>query len=200
MDEFQERYLEHQERKRESLENFKGNEKTTYTNEEKETLLKILSNRRSQRIFNDEMVLPKDIKIIEDAIRITPSSCNRQTIYIQRVDPRMAERFLVGGKGWIGKANKVLFLFASKEAYKSPNEKAFMPFLDVGFVGQNIYLMCEVLGIGCCFVNPNTREENKEAFIKLFGDDYFGGAVALGHYDKKAKKPPLRDISKILRK
>ena len=190
---YQDRYLDHQKRKTKSLEDFQGEDKINYNKKEIDTLFKILSNRRSQRIFNDELVLPEHIELIEEAIRVSPSSCNRQAVYIKRVDPIMAEKYLVGGKGWLYKANKVLFLFASKDAYKSPNEKTFMPYLDAGFVGQNIYLMCEVLGIGCCFVNPNIREENKEKFIEIFGDDYFCGAVALGHYDKKAKKPPLRE-------
>lgn len=199
MDEFQKRYLDHQERKTKSLESFDGINKIEYSEEEKNVLFKILSNRRSQRIFNDELVMPEDVNLIKKAIRLSPSSCNRQAIYVSIVDSHLAERFLVGGSRWINKANRVLFLFADKNAYKSPNEKGFMPFLDAGFVGENIYLMCEALGLGCCFVNPNIREENKEKFTQLFGDDYFCGAFAIGHYDKKSKRPPLRELEKVSR-
>lgn len=200
MDLFQERYLDHQKRKTDSLEDFKGNNKIEYTFLESTAIKEILYNRRSQRIFNNVPISDENIEWILKAIQIAPSSCNRQAIYVVETTPETAEKYLVGGKNWINKANKVLLLFADKEAYKSPNEKTFMPYLDAGFVGQNIYLMCEALSLGCCFVNPNIRDENKQSFNELFGEDYFCGAVALGNYDKKAKTPPLRDMKLVLKK
>lgn len=193
MDKYQERYQNHQERKTASLEKFEGTKKKEYTKEQLEVFKSILENRRSQRIFNDIPLTKTELEFIEEAVRLAPSSCNRQAVYIRYIDRDIAERLLVGGKRWINKADTVLLIFASAEAYKSPNEKGFMPFLDTGFVGQNIYLASEVLGIGCCFVNPNIREENKEEFVQMFGNDYFGGAVALGNYDVKSKRPPLRE-------
>lgn len=200
MDVFQERYLNHQERKTKSLEEKNGVDKIDYSVLEKTTLKEIMINRRSQRIFNDEKIIPEDFRDILLSVKVAPSSCNRQAIYLKEIEPMDAEVYLVGGKKWIDKAYRVFLLFGSKEAYKSINEIGFMPFLDAGFVGQNIYLMCEALGIGCCYVNPNIREENKQSFIDKYGDDYFCGAVALGKYDKKSKKPPLRDIIEVLRK
>jgi nitroreductase len=88
-------------------------------------------------------------------------------------DKEEANELLVGGKGWINNADKVFLIFGDKLAYKNPAEINFMPFLDAGFVGQNIYMMCETLKIGCCFVNPNIREENKDIFINKYGNDYF---------------------------
>lgn len=200
-DEFQDRYLDHQKRKSKSLENFDGNNKIEYSLLEQTTLKEVIMNRRSQRVFNDISISDEEMEWILRAIQYAPSSCNRQAIYVKEVKPTEIEQLLVGGKNWINKANKVLFLFASKEAYKSPNEKGFMPYLDAGFAAQNIYLMCEVLGIGCCFVNPNIREENKELFKNLYNqeEDYFCGAVALGHYNKKAKEPPHRELAKVIR-
>lgn len=200
MDEFQERYLEHQERKTSSLEHFEGNNKNSYTLLEQTALKEVLYNRRSQRIFNNDPISDEDMQWVLRAINIAPSSCNRQAIYVVDVLPEEIEPLLVGGRGWINKADRVLLVFADKLAYKSPNEVNFMPYLDAGFAGQNVYLICEILDIGCCFVNPNIREENKVEFLQKYGYDYFCGVFALGHYDKKAKTPPLRDISKILRK
>lgn len=80
----------------------------------------------------------------------------------------------MGGKGWLDKANRVFLLFGAKECYKNPKEIPYMPYLDGGFAGQNIYLMCELHSIGCCFVNPNTEE--------VF-EDYLIGAVAIGNYE-----------------
>lgn len=202
MDEFQERYLDHQKRKTETLEKLidAGKEKKEYTLLEKTALKEIMMNRRSQRIYNNDPLTEEQMEWILKSIQIAPSSCNRQAIYITPAEPKEIEQFLVGGKRWIDKANKVLLLFADKTAYKSPSEIDFKMWnLDAGFVGQNIYLMSEVLGIGSCFVNPNIREENKQAFKDQYGDNYFCGAVALGNYDKKAKQPPLRPLEKVLR-
>jgi len=93
-----------------------------------------------------------------------------------RTTPEYAEQVLVGGKNWVGRADKVFFLWGAKECYKNPKEVSFMPYLDAGFVGQNIYLICELYGVGCCFINPNT-------YKPLENDDYFVGAIAVGNYD-----------------
>lgn len=198
MDEFQKRYEDHQLRKSKTLEERSGDEfQKNY--ESFPYIKRIMENRRSQRIFNDELIADCEINEILNAIRISPSSCNRQAIYIKEVRPEDIEKYLVGGKNWINKANRTFLLFADKIAYKSPNEKQFMPFLDAGFACQNVYLICEALNIGCCFVNPNIKEENKQSFMNEYGNDYFCGAIAIGRYDKKAIKPPLREIIKVKR-
>ena len=198
-DEFQNRYLEHQERKKELLTAFKGVEKTDYSLLEKTVIKEVMMNRRSQRIFNKEPIDKKIMGWLYKAIELAPTSCNRQAVYVVETNPILAEHFLVGGKKWINNANKVLLLFADKAAYKSPNEKGYMPYLDAGFVGENIYLMAEVLNVGCCFVNPNIREENKSAFQERYGDDYFCGAIALGNtYTKpnELSKSPAKVLQK----
>jgi nitroreductase len=65
-----------------------------------------------------------------------------------------------------------------------------MPYLDAGVIIQTVYLATEALNIGCCYVNPNIREENKEFFKKRFkieGDVLFCGALVLGKYNLKHK-------------
>lgn len=195
---FQQRYLEHQERKTRSLENFIGEEKPK-NNDYLLPLISVMQNRRSQRIFNDIPIEYGDLTYIMEVTRLAPSSCNRQAVYLKEANPEYAEQILVGGKRWINKASKVLFLFASKEAYKSVNEKVFMLYLDAGVVMAFISLMCEAKGIGSCIVNPNMKEENKEEFANKYGDDYFCGAIALGNYDKKSPKPPKRTKEEVLK-
>ena len=193
MDQYQERYLEHQERKKETLDKQLGNDIVKYNEEDFNALLDIMTRRRSQRLFNDVKITDKDLNLIEVSMRLSPSSCNRQAVYgVVVEDKDYIANTLVGAKNWANNADKIILLFASKEAYKNPVEQSYMPYLDTGFVAQNVYLMCEVLNIGCCFVNPNIREENKEQFNELYGNDYFGGVLVLGHYDKKAIVPPIR--------
>lgn len=179
MDDFQERYLKHQENKKQTIENNIKIKKQDYNLIEKMSVVKVIKNRRSRRIFIDKKI---DSSYLVDALETAPSSCNRKAIYLLQVEPSDIEKYLVGGKNWLDKASEVWLLFGNREAYKSPNEKSFMPYLDAGFVGQNIYLLSEINNAGCCFVNPNIREENKEEFNNKYNNhnDYFCGAIALG--------------------
>lgn len=124
---------------------------------------------------------------------MAPTSCNRQAIKLKETENvEDLETLLVGGKNWIKNAKIVYLLFADMKAYKSPVEVDFMPYLDTGFVAQNMLLMAEAINIGSCFVNPNLTD--KEKFNNLFNKDdlKFTGAVALGKYDYQIE-PPTKD-------
>lgn len=174
-DQYQERYKNHQSRKRDQL-------------------IEILNSRVSQRIFNGEPITENEIKAILINMAKVPNSCSRQAVYAkiieQRDEKELLGAFLVGGVGWIHRAEKILLLFAAKEAYKAGDEVLFMPYLDAGAVLMTSYLICESMNIGVCFVNPNIRKRNLEFFNKNFNDkdDIFCGALAIGKYDKKVSK------------
>ena len=189
MDKFQQRYLEHKERKQ----RYETEDYTIHTQQEYDLFIKFLNSRRSQRTFNKIDITDEELNKINEAIKKSPSSCNRGAIYLKEMDIDDADKYLVGAKKWVLGANRVFLVFGDKTAYKNPIEVDFMPYLDAGFVCQNIYLMCEALNIGCCFINPNIREENKQDFVYKYRGDYLCGAIALGHYDKKAIKPPERN-------
>lgn len=171
MDDYQERYLKHKETKLN-----KTQIKNVYNENAKGIFQEILNNRKSVRRFNKENTILNLDNMLEYAISVTPSSCNRHGIYLKQVEPKYAEQILVGGKKWIDKADKVYFMFGAKQCYKNPREIDFMPYLDTGFLAQTIYLLCELESIGCCFVNPNKTEE-------LENEDYFCGAIAFGDYE-----------------
>lgn len=175
MDKYQERYEEHIQNK---LKREQRHEE--YSSEETKGIFRAIENRKSVRRFSGKPLRQLEIEyIIHKALDTAPSSCNRKGIYAVEVSPVYAESILVGGKGWAGKADKVYFLWGAKECYKNPKEISYMPYLDAGFVGQNIYLLCELYGIGCCFINPNTTEPPKG----VYDGDYFVGAVAVGDYE-----------------
>ncbi len=162
----------------------------------KKSLLELLDRRSSQRIFNSKPVEPEKIGVLIGGMAQVPSSCGRQAVYARVVSDRTRKELLgallVGGVGWIHRADKVILLFADPLAYKEG--LTAMPYLDAGAVLQNSYLLCEDMGIGCCFVNPNVREENKLLFAQNFNNPYgiFCGALAIGYYDKKAKVSPKK--------
>jgi len=191
IDPYQERYLEHQYRKQRTI--------TGVTN----PVLAVLRSRRSQRMFNDQELSDDELHGIYEAIRLAPSSCNRQAILIKpvadSVDRAALARLLVGGRGWVDGAAVVLLLFADLLAYKAPGEAEYMPYLDAGFVGENAYLAAEAAGLGACYVNPNIREKDRAEFDKIFNPRglLFCGAMALGKYDVRAPEPPKRALEDI---
>ena len=184
---YQERYLKHQARKKDLiLKDFGIESFRIYNKEEQAVFFEILRNRHSQRNFTNEEI---DLEPILEAIDLAPSSCDRKGVYIKEVkNKELLSELLVGGINWLYKGKKILLLIADIECYKSPAEKDFMPYLDAGVIAQQIYLTCEVMNYGCCFVNPNIRTENKERFNKEFGikeNELLCGAIVLGKYKLK---------------
>jgi len=191
MDIYQKRYLEHQESKKNMA---ATEEKTFYSDSEIAPLFDIMYNRRSQRLFNSEDVSEEDLVTIINAANAAPSSCNRKAVELKVVESKESieklSNLLVGGTGWMKNANKVILLVANMVGYKSPAEVDFMPFLDSGFIAQNIYLACEAIGVGVCFINPNIRTENVSEFNSSFlsEEHKFCGALALGMYNLRESK------------
>jgi nitroreductase len=165
---FQDRYLAHQKRKA-------------------KVLSEIIAERHSDRRFGPEDI---DIAPILKTIDRAPSSCDRKAIVVTDIIDRdskaLLSGLLVGGVGWVHRANHILLLFADASAYLAKGEIDYMPYLDAGVVVGQIYLTATAHDYACCFVNPNIREENKEFFIDRFGlanvttYGIFCGAIALG--------------------
>jgi len=189
-DKYQERYLAHQEKKKEQLQYSKGEKPKPITDP--------IRQRRSQRLFNTKPITDSDLLAILDAARYAPNSCNRHGIRLKvvsdRADKSLLSGILVGGVGWVHRAQHIALFFADPEAYKSPNEKEFMHYCDVGFTAMNMWLMAEQRGIGACYINPNCSHKD---ILARYGSGIFCGALALGHYDVRvtqAEHPSLDDI------
>lgn len=170
MDKFQERYLAHIEKKMKQLKDgsnvpFNKEIMSGFTN-----VLNTITNRRSRRMFREKIDEDELALVMESANR-APSSCNRHGVYLTEA-PKDLIPLLVGGVGWCNKGT-VLAFYADMTAYKSPYEKDFMPYLDTGFMAQNICLLCEVMGLGCCFINPNTHNKYKSKHLLT-------GAISIG--------------------
>lgn len=189
---YQQRYLKHQARKAEILKsNYGTKDFKKYNESEQAVFVEILKSRRSQRAFNRE---PVEIDKILDLADYRPSSCDRRSIQIKVISTRdekdLLGGLLVGGTGWVHRADKVLLFLAWEDAYKSPAERDFMRYIDAGCLAQTLYLICEAMNVGAAYINPNIREENQEYFHKRFVPEGFQycGAMAVGHYDLKHTK------------
>lgn len=149
--------------------------------------MKLMKQRHSTRVFADRKVEDSKISEIIYGLSNTPSSCDRNGIYIEqhthRDNKALLGGLLVGGVGWIHRAPVLLLIFADPEAYKENYEP--MPYLDAGVKVAYIYLLAESLGLKACYVNPNVRESHKKYFSQHFGDSIFCGAIALGYVKKK---------------
>ena len=191
-DKFQERYLIHQKYKKGQLAGIYGKKYNKHNKNFKNFYQELIESRRSQRIFNSNKISNNKIDFIIKCLIESPSSCNRQAIKIKIIDKKsqkeMLDNLLVGGVNWCHKANKILLFFAEEKAYKE--NLFFMPYLDAGVQIMNGYLACAAINIGCCYINPNIREENKKIFQKKFGNRIFCGALAIGLYDKKSNTSP----------
>lgn len=204
-DVYQDRYLEHQQRKADTFKPMVGDiEWREYSPEEQETIFDMFTNRRSQRTYNRTEIEQEKIDKLLELMTHCPSSCNRQAISVSIVSDRDAKEFLsgllVGGVGWCHRADKIILLFADMEAYKSPYEREFMPYLDAGAMIQTIYLACETLGVGTAYINPNIREHNQEIFNERYNPKglRYCGAMACGYYDLKNLPPKKREIEEML--
>ena len=166
MDTYQKKYLQHQKSKKESL-------------------MKAIKYRHADRVFIDKPVEENIIGNIIDSAAYAPSSCNRKGVSLNfikfRDNKALLGGLLVGGVGWVHRADTIILLVADKNCYKENLD--YMPYLDAGFMAQNIWLTCTSLGVGCCFVNPNIREENQFILYKRFIKEHelLCGALALGY-------------------
>ena len=192
---YQDRYLAHQKRKKASLSSDFGT--SAYPRYKPSTFKKIwevFSNRRSQRVWNGEKMDDSELFRMLEMFDVAPTSCDRKPIIplvIEKPDEKaLLGGLLVGGVGWIHRADKVILLFADRLAYKNPAEVSYMPYLDAGVIAQTLYIAAEAQNLGGCFVNPNIRPINIDLFNERFNEKehIFCGAFAVGKYDKKAIK------------
>lgn len=190
---YQTRYEAHQAKKKNQLAFGDGDlQYKKYTKREQNTVQTVLDNRRSQRVFNTQPITEKELTDILSQANKAPSSCNRHginiTIIRERHDKEFLNGILVGGVGWVYRADTILLFIADPKAYASPNEKDFMHYCDVGFTAMPMWYKAESLNIGASYINPNIREDFKKYFYDRYGDGIFVGALALGKYDRKAKE------------
>ena len=170
MDQFQQRYLNHQGKK-------------------KMQILNLIRDRHSDRVFSDRDIDVEDMKKVIESAYLAPSSCDRKAILLKHIkfrdNKQLLSGLLVGGVGWIHRASEIILLVADVGAYKE--NLYYMPYLDTGFIAENIWLACTELKIGCCFVNPNAREEHKGILRQFFirPNEILTGVLALGYMEGK---------------
>jgi nitroreductase len=120
-----------------------------------EDLMKLMQQRRSRRIFVDTLLTTDAEKsAICQAALAAPSSCNRQTLYLIFVEEPELKEFVAstipGGHQFFSKAPCILLIISDAGDYRYPEDR-MVPFIEGAAAVQNIYLLCETIGLGCCW-------------------------------------------------
>lgn len=176
-DEYQQRYLAHQARK-------------------KDVLIQLLEERHSERMFSDESVPENFLIDFVNLVDLAPSSCDRHGIIVTTETARdrkaLLGGLLVGGVGWIHRAPAIFLFWGDPQAYKAGDEWKWNPYLDTGMLAHSMFLYGVSIGMKCCFVNPQVRDFNQQHFQQTFSpmlgpesDDLspsgiYCGALAIG--------------------
>jgi nitroreductase len=158
--------------------------------------LEFLKQRRSIRMFQDEMVADKDIEMILEAGRWAPSASNKQPW-----------EFI------IIKNHDILKQISKTGIYGAPLKKAPLGIAIVGkieenpdwyiqdttLVSMNMMLMAWALNIGMCWIGSMNREYAKE-LLGLGKKDFLLTILAAGYIKGKKPKPSVRkNLNEIIR-
>ena len=103
-------------------------------------------------------------------------------------------------RGWLEAVPTIILVFADMEAYRSPIERDFMPWLDAGVALATIVYAAADYGLGSCIVNPHIRGENAADFDARFNAQgyLFCGGVALGYAAVTPECPEKKPIQELV--
>ncbi len=161
---------------------------------EPDVMLDFLKERRSIRNFLDKMISDKDIEMILEAGRWTPSASNKQPwqfIVIKNKEflAKIAKTAIYGR--FIKKAPLVIAIVGKIKQ----NPKWYIQ--DTSLVSMNMMLMAWSLGIGTCWIGSMNREKAKNE-LGLGKDDFLLTVLPMGYIKGDIPKPTLRkDLEKI---
>jgi nitroreductase len=156
----------------------------------KQELIALMKERHSNRRFNTDMTVSKEIvEELLECVKHCPSSCDRHGVRIRIVTERnekdLLDGLLVGGTGWVYRAPYVFLLMADPVAYKADGgrELEYNAYIDAGVMLQQLSLMATAEGLHCAIINPNIRDENKAFFYERFTpEDWKEGAQFCGAF------------------
>jgi nitroreductase len=153
-----------------------------------ENLMKLIRQRRSRRIFIDTPLTDSEKIAICQAAQYAPSSCNRQTLYLIFVEEPELKGFVAstipGGHQFFSRAPCILLLISDAGDYRYPEDR-MVPFIEGAAAVQNIYLLCETMGLGCCWGSYTSfgtvaRESQVRERLKIPDTHIIVASLAIG--------------------
>jgi nitroreductase len=143
-----------------------------------EEFLKFLKSRRSIRNFLDKMIADKDLEMILEAGRWTPSASNKQPW----------EFIIIKNKEFLKEISELAIY--SKFMKRAPVAIAIVGKIKT-LVSMNMMLMAWSLGIGTCWIGSMDREKAKE-LLSLGKEDFLLTILPFGYIKGNIPKPTLR--------
>lgn len=159
-----------------------------------EDFLDFIKARRTIRNFQDKIISNKEIEMILEAGRWTPSASNRQpwefiVIKNQEILKKISKTGIYGAP--LRKAPLGIAIVGKK--LENPN----WYIQDTSLVSMNMMLMAWTLNIGMCWIGSMDRDYAKE-LLGLGKDDFLLTILATGYIKGKIPKPTLRkDLDEI---
>ena len=153
-----------------------------------EDIMKLIRQRRSRRVFVDTPLTDSEKNAICEAAQSAPSACNRQTLYLLFIEDRELKEFVAstisGGHQFFSKAPCILLIISDAGDYRYPDERT-VPFIDGAMAVQNIYLLCETMGLGCCCGSYSSfscinREQKVRKKLKIPSTHLIVSSLAVG--------------------
>ena len=163
---------------------------------EPELFLKFLKGRRSIRSFQADPISEKEIEMILEAGRWTPSASHRQPWeFIVIEHKELLEK--ISKNAYYGKFIKeapVAIVIVGKI-----NISSKWHVIDTSLVSMNMMLMAWVLGIGTCWIGAMNREKVKE-LLGLDENDYLLTVLPFGYIKGDIPDPkPRKPLNKIVK-
>jgi nitroreductase len=158
-------------------------------------MLAFLKERRSIRAYQKKMISDKDIEMILEAARWTPSASNRQAwqfIVIKKKEliEKIASVAIFGN--FVKKAPLVIAIVGNTKK----NPRWYIQ--DTSLASMQMILMAWSLGIGSCWIGTMDRDKAKE-LLGLGKKDFLLTILPFGYY-KRIPQPIIRkDLDKITR-
>ncbi len=160
------------------------------------SFLDFLKERRSIRTFQDKLLSEKEIEMILEAGRWSPSASNRQPwnfIIIRNKDILMKIAMNAFYGKFIKKAPVAIAIIGKIKT----SQKWYI--VDTSLVSMNMMLMAWTLGIGTCWIGALNREKVKK-LLGLGENDYLLTILPLGYIRGEIPAPtrrkPLKKIVK----
>ena len=148
----------------------------------------LIRSRRSRRCFENIPLTLEEKNYICEATQQIPSSCNRQTLYLIFVENPSLKEFVSatvpGGYQFFSQAPCILLILSDAGDYRYPDDR-MVPYIEGAAAVQNIYLLCETMGLGCCWGSytsfgsiKNEREVRKK--LNIPGHFLIVASMAIG--------------------
>jgi nitroreductase len=163
-----------------------------------EVFLEFIKGRRSIRSFQDKPITEKELELILEAGRWTPSASHRQpwefiVIKNKEILEKLSKSAFYGN--FIKEAPVVIAIIGKTKT--SP--KWYL--IDTSLVSMNMMLMAWSIGIGTCWIGAMNRKKAKE-IIGLGANDHLLTVLPFGYIKGDIPEPktrkPLKNIVKYM--